>query len=82
MRIRVETIKRHRDEVLALGDVQGEWLVIPDSRRSEYEATFRRIRGLGDAVEVFAKPVAALLGKGNCGGCAERRDKLNKLLPL
>lgn len=43
--------------------------------------------GLGDAVAVFADPIArvsdALFGTsfGGCGGCAQRRAKLNKLMP-
>lgn len=88
MRIRLDEITQHRDEVIALGKVSGDWLIIPDERRKEYEETFRRIRGLGDAVEVFAKPIAraidSLAGTSleNCGSCAERRDKLNRIAPF
>ncbi len=85
MKIRLDEITRHRDEVLPLGDIQGDWLIIPDARRKDYEATFRRIRGLGDLVEVFAKPIAKAIDSvagsnlSECGGCAKRRDALNRV---
>lgn len=88
MKIRVADIVRNRAEVLALGEVQGDWLVIPDERRKDYERLFRRLRGLGDAVEVFARPVAIsidwLTGTNlqGCGGCAERKEALNAAVPF
>lgn len=36
-------------------------------------------KGLGDAVEVVAKPVARALGIVDCGGCAKRKEALNRL---
>lgn len=47
-----------------------------------------RARGLGDLVAAVAQPIAkaidAMAGTDikNCGGCAKRRDVLNRLLPL
>jgi len=35
--------------------------------------------GLGDAVEVLARPVARALGLTNCGGCKDRQRRLNDL---
>lgn len=43
--------------------------------------------GLGDAVEVVAKPVAKAIDRvlgtnlEHCGGCARRKAKLNALVP-
>lgn len=43
--------------------------------------------GLGDAVEIIAKPVAAGIDAlfhtniKNCGGCAKRKDAFNKAVP-
>jgi hypothetical protein len=76
------------EEVCALGQVEGEHLIIADARRADYEKMFRRVRGLGDAVEVFAKPIARALDAAfgtdleNCAGCAERREKLNESVPF
>lgn len=48
----------------------------------------RRPRGLGDVVEVIAKPIAkasdSLLKTKfvGCAACAKRRDKLNNLVPF
>lgn len=37
-------------------------------------------RGLGDAVETVAKPIARVLGiDEDCGGCARRKAKLNEV---
>jgi hypothetical protein len=38
----------------------------------------KRIKGLGDVVEAMTKAV----GIKPCGGCAQRRDKLNALVPF
>jgi hypothetical protein len=40
----------------------------------------RRSRGLGDTVEKVIKKVTGGKAK-TCGGCAKRRDKLNKIVP-
>ena len=37
--------------------------------------------GLGDAVEVIARPFARLLGKTNCADCKRRKELLNAKLP-
>jgi len=48
----------------------------------------RKVLGLGDLVEVIAKPLAhaidAVVNSNlrNCGGCKARRDKLNELVPF
>lgn len=40
-------------------------------------------QGLGDIVELFAKPIAKALGlPENCSGCARRKQKLNEAVPL
>lgn len=41
----------------------------------------KAITGIGDIVEVVAKPVAEAIGlEENCNGCEKRRKKLNQLL--
>ena len=46
------------------------------------------VRGLGDIVAMFAKPVAGVIDSvagtnlKNCGGCAKRQNKLNEKFPL
>lgn len=71
--------------VCGRGRIEGDFLVI---EVAEYQRIFREVRGLGDAVEVFAKPVAraidAVMGTmiSSCAGCGERREALNKLLPF
>lgn len=37
--------------------------------------------GLGTAIQKILKPVAAVVGKSNCGGCRRRAEKLNKAVP-
>lgn len=47
-----------------------------------------RIRGLGDIVAIFAKPIAKIIDAvagtkiANCGGCGRRQAKLNKTFPM
>jgi len=38
-------------------------------------------KGLGDTVEKFTKATGIKSLVGDCGGCAKRREKLNKLFP-
>lgn len=48
----------------------------------------KKLRGLGDVVEVLAKPIARGIDKlagtdiENCEGCAERRERLNRAVPF
>ena len=48
----------------------------------------KRITGLGDIVAIAANPIAkaidAALGTEiqSCGGCASRRERLNKAFPI
>lgn len=39
----------------------------------------RRSFGLGDAVEILAKPIAGVLGIKNCAACAKRKARWNKV---
>lgn len=43
--------------------------------------TPRRPVGLGDAVAGVAEPIRKMLGIPKCGGCKERQNYLNKLVP-
>lgn len=48
----------------------------------------KKLRGLGDVVAMFAKPVATVSDKvfktklTNCAPCQQRRQKLNQQFPL
>jgi hypothetical protein len=48
----------------------------------------RKYRGLGDVVEALAQPIARAIDRvagthlATCSGCAARKAKLNRLLPL
>jgi hypothetical protein len=44
-------------------------------RNPEIRARF----GLGDAVELVARPIARALGIKDCGGCAKRKARLNRV---
>jgi hypothetical protein len=58
-------------------------LLIPPFRKQKF--------GLGDAVAIFAQPIAQVVDKVsgsspekglvNCGSCAERRAALNAIIP-
>lgn len=37
--------------------------------------------GLGDLTKKALAPIAKTLGLENCGGCAQRAEKLNALIP-
>ncbi len=37
----------------------------------------RRTVGLGDVIEVIARPVARMLGIQNCAACKERQERAN-----
>jgi hypothetical protein len=83
IRVAIDEIPDDRKaDLMRLGKVSGAFLVIPTSHRKEYEAAFRRIRGLGDLVEVFAAPVARALRIKKCRGCNSRKRALNKAVPL
>ncbi len=83
-----ETFERLR----AAGEVTGQQLAItPESLRAIVPlppVASRPLRGLGDAVERIAKPIARRLDRAlktnleNCGGCAKRRDLLNAAVPF
>jgi len=48
----------------------------------------RKYRGLGDVVEIAAKPIAKAIDSitgskiASCGACQKRREKLNKAFPV
>lgn len=72
-------------ELLSAGTSDGTYVTLS---RSDYERIFRRVRGLGDAVAIFAKPIARAIDRTlhtdleHCPGCSERQDRLNKLFPF
>lgn len=71
-----------------LGKRIGMAILITGKNVSEYH---KHVRGIGDLVELAAKPFAKAIGM-DCldeqgklkpeSGCAKRRDAFNKVLPL
>ena len=57
----------------------GVKIVQPGPRQSSAKAGARRSMGLGDAVEVIAKPVARVLGIEDCAPCLQRKAQLNAI---
>lgn len=39
----------------------------------------RKSFGLGDAVEILARPIARALGIKDCEGCRKRKERLNRV---
>lgn len=81
------------DALEAAGKVVGDYLEVPlhaweAAGKSYLRGPKADVKGLGDRVEQFAKPVARLLGmkcldaQGRLkadSGCAKRRDRLNDM---
>ena len=62
-------------EVMRAGTVVGDTLHISSFNWLRLTARYKQT---GDAVAVFARPVAKLIGKNpDCGGCAKRGKALN-----
>lgn len=78
-----------RAEALAVATVTADTVAIPSAALAALRTRFAPLprRGLGDAVALVAEPIArlsdAVLGTKlvGCGGCAQRRAKLNALVP-
>ncbi|MDB6026306.1 MAG: hypothetical protein JWM68_2529 [Verrucomicrobiales bacterium] len=74
-------------DVLSAGTVDGEMITF---ETRVYTALCQKYspRGLGDVVANFAQPVAraldSVLGTNiqNCGGCKDRQETLNKIVPF
>ncbi len=62
--------------------------VCPIGRFSSYARHPKRLRGAGDVVAIFAQPIAKAIDGvfktrvSTCGGCAKRREALNKIIPF
>lgn len=81
---------RHRgaayyEEFLKHGHIVGDELEFPEEY---YRDLAVKYRGIGDVVAVAAMPIAKVIDfvigtdLQNCGGCKERQEALNKLIPL
>lgn len=55
------------------------WATLPPGVRQNPEV--RKKFGLGDAVEVIARPFARVFGKTDCAPCKRRQEALNRVLP-
>jgi len=83
----------YADALIDAGDVQGDWLLIENNALEAIVAQFtperlQGVQGLGDLVHKIANPIAkaidAVAGTNiqGCGGCAKRREQLNKIAPI
>lgn len=60
----------------------------PIERVAASKYPFQKITGLGDAVAIFAQPIARVIDSAigtniqNCGGCKGRQAWLNKAVPV
>lgn len=69
------------DDVVSRGTIEGELIELPDEEYRKLCVKYDP-RGLGDIVARIAGPIAEALGIDCGGGCAERQDKLNELVPF
>jgi len=54
-----------------------------NKKRGRKPKAKKTITGLGDVIEVIAKPIAEVIGlEEDCDGCNKRRKLANKLLPF
>jgi len=62
-------------------DVEEQRKRVFDSLPPEIQSNpqVRRSFGLGDAVEIMAKPIARALGIRRCSGCEKRKETLNRV---
>jgi hypothetical protein len=86
IKIRLSEIGKESQGLLEMGTVEGEFLIIWEEQLIAFRS--RGFRGAGDMVAAVAKPIAravdAVLGTDlvNCGGCKQRQEKLNELMPF
>lgn len=82
------------EECLSRGVVKGEYLeILPEDYyhlRTKYRSNpeTKTFKGLGDVVALVAQPIAKTIDKvfhtnvAGCGGCKQRQQKLNELVPF
>jgi len=72
------------------GSFNDGWYEMPDDKHKEMMREFSvksRQFGLGDAVAAIAQPIAKAIDNvagtniQGCGGCQQRKEALNKLVP-
>ena len=74
--------------MIQAGQLVNGQVVVPDDVAQRILDDCRRIRGAGDIVAIIAQPIARVIDSvagtnlQGCGGCAGRRDALNKAFPL
>jgi len=62
-------------------DIEEQRRRVFESLPAEVQANpqVRRTFGLGDAVEILARPVARMLGIKRCSNCEKRKQRLNRV---
>jgi len=83
----------YADALIEAGDIQGDWLLIEKDALEAIVKKFtperlQSVKGLGDLVHKIANPIARAIDSvagtniQGCGGCAKRREQLNKAIPI
>jgi hypothetical protein len=83
----------YSEALLAAGTVNGNTLSIDHDKLEEIVRKFtpervKTVKGLGDLIHKVANPIAKAIDSvagtnvQGCGGCAKRRESLNKLMPF
>ena len=91
IRNQMARLKISEETVLSRGGVfKDGWYEMPDEKHKEMMREFSaksRQFGLGDAVSAIAQPIAKAIDSvagtniQQCGGCQQRKEALNKLVP-
>jgi len=79
-------------DVMSRGVVIGAYLEMQEDDYKwlvqKYAKAGTQIRGVGDIVHKIAQPIAKVIDRiagtnvAGCGGCAQRREKLNEVFPI
>jgi len=83
----------YADALIAAGSLNGDWLMIEqqslDAVVRQYTPNrIAKVQGVGDLIHKVANPVAKAIdfvagtNVQGCGGCAKRRENLNKMMPF
>jgi len=83
----------YAEALLAAGTVEGKFLAIDHDKLEEIVRKFtpervKTVKGLGDLIHKVANPIAKAIDSvagtnvQGCGGCAKRRESLNKIVPF
>lgn len=86
LKIRAKTSPEgYYEDAISRGKIIGDELELSEE---DYRRLVAKYRGAGDVVAVLAMPIAKVIDLAlgtdlqNCGGCEQRQEALNELIPL